>query len=242
MILFPAIDVLDNNAVRLLYGDRRQTTIYGNPLQIAEKWVEYGAECLHVVDLNAAFGDDSVNTDTMKELFGKIKVPIQIGGGIRTLDKLRYYIEDLGANKVVLGTAAAENPSFCKEAAKLYGSKITVGIDVKNGKVAIKGWLSKSELRPLELANIVKDEGIDTIIYTDISRDGALTGVNVKDTVELQEKSGLKIIASGGIRSLTDIKELINSKVYGAILGKAIYAGNIDLRTALEMVRGFDAD
>lgn len=242
MILFPAIDVLDNNAVRLLYGDRRQTTVYGEPLQIALQWVEYGAEYLHVVDLNAAFGNDSINNKTMKELFFKVNVPIQIGGGIRTIDKLRYYIEELGAARVVLGTAVAENPDFCAKASSLFKDKIVVGVDVRNGKVAIKGWVDKVDLKPLDLCLKVKEMGIDTIIYTDISRDGALTGVNTLDTVELMEKTSMKVIASGGIRSLKDIKELMARKVYGAILGKAIYAGNIDLRTALEIVRGFDAD
>lgn len=242
MILFPAIDVLDNNVVRLLYGDRRQTTVYGDPMEIAERWVEYGAEYLHVVDLNAAFGDDSVNAETMKDIFCKIKVPIQIGGGIRSVDKLKYYIEELGAARVVIGTAAAKDPSFCEEAAKLYGNKIVCGIDVKNGMVAINGWKDKSDVTALELALLVKERGIDTIVYTDISRDGALTGVNVAETVYLQEETGLNIIASGGVKSLVDIKELFSNKVYGVILGKSIYAGNIDLRTALEIVRGFDAD
>lgn len=242
MILFPAIDVLDNNVVRLLYGDRRQTTVYGEPLAIAERWIECGAEYLHVVDLNAAFGDDSINVETMRTLFSKVRIPIQIGGGIRTIDKMKYYIEELGAYKVILGTVAAENPKFCEEAARLYNDKIIAGIDAKNGKVAIKGWIAKVDYTPLELATKVKEFGIDTIIYTDINRDGALMGVNIENTVELAEKTGLNVIASGGIKSLKDIKELIENNVYGAILGKAIYAGNIDLRTALEIIRGCDAD
>lgn len=242
MILFPAIDVLDNNAVRLLYGDRRQTTIYGEPLEVAQRWIEYGAEYLHVVDLNAAFGDDSINIDTMKRVFNNVSVPVQIGGGIRCLDKLKYYIEELGASRVIIGTAAAQDPSFFEQATKIYGNKIVCGIDVKNGKVAIKGWMNNSDLTPEELSSTVKDMGIDTIIYTDISRDGALTGVNLDDTVELMNSTGLNIIASGGIRSLVDIKNLIDRGIYGAILGKSIYAGYIDLRTALEIVRGIDVD
>jgi phosphoribosylformimino-5-aminoimidazole carboxamide ribotide isomerase len=242
MILFPAIDILDGCAVRLLYGDRRQTTVYGDPVAIADKWVDDEAEYLHVVDLNAAFGDDKVNEKIIRELFKKAKVPIEIGGGIRSTEKLKYYIEELGAYKVVLGTAVAENPSFFDEAVKLYKDKIIVGVDVKNGRVAIKGWKEGTDFTPFEIAKKVKERGIDTIIYTDINRDGALTGVNIENTVELQKKSGLNIIASGGIRSLKDIKDLVSNKVYGAILGKAIYSGNIDLHTALEIVRGFDAD
>ncbi|MGI6701525.1 MAG: 1-(5-phosphoribosyl)-5-[(5-phosphoribosylamino)methylideneamino]imidazole-4-carboxamide isomerase [Christensenellales bacterium] len=242
MILFPAIDILDRNAVRLLYGDRRQTTIYGDPVAIAERWVDCEAEYLHVVDLNAAFGDDTVNTSVLKDLFDRVKVPIQIGGGIRSIDKIKYYIEELGAYKIILGTGVVEKPEFFEEAARLYADKIIVGIDVKNGKVAIKGWVDKTDMTALELAQKVVNMGIDTVIYTDISRDGALSGVNIINTTELREKSGLNVIASGGIKSLADIKELIANRVYGAVLGKAIYAGNIDLRTALQIVRGIDAD
>lgn len=242
MILFPAIDLLDNNVVRLLYGDRTQTTIYGDPIEIAKKWVDYGAEYLHIVDLNAAFGDNSVNENTLKMLFKEIDIPIQIGGGIRSMDKLKYYLDELGADRVIIGTAAIENPKFLEDACVSYGAKIACGIDAKNGKVAIKGWMDDSDITPYELAKRAKDNGVETIIYTDISRDGALSGVNVEETLRLQTETGLKVIASGGIKSLIDIKNLITNKIYGAILGKSIYTGNIDLRTAIEIVRGYDVD
>lgn len=236
MILFPAIDVLDNKAVRLFKGDRREVTVYGDPSEIAERWTESGAKYLHIVDLNAAFGEEKVNSTTLKALFKTLSVPVQIGGGIRSLDRIKYYLEELGATRVILGTAAAENPRFTEDAGRLYGEKIVCGIDAKDGKVAVKGWIDKTDLTPLELALRVKAQGISTIVYTDISRDGTLTGVNVESTVELQEKSGMKVIASGGMSTIRDILTLMTEGIYGAILGKAIYNGNIDLSEAIRII------
>lgn len=236
MILFPAVDILDNRAVRLLYGQRDKVTDYGDPVELALRWSDIGAQYLHVVDLNGAFDDSAVNRETLKRLVKELKIPMQLGGGIKTLDKIKYYLEEVGVTRVIVGTACVTAPDVADKACALYGNKIVAGIDCKDGFVAIKGWVEKSDLTAQKVALDMKERGSDTVVYTDISRDGALTGVNVDATAELAKNTGMKIIASGGMSCIDDIKKLMQKDVYGAILGRAIYNGNIDLSEALETV------
>lgn len=236
MILFPAVDILDNRAVRLLYGQREKVTDYGDPVELALRWSDIGAQYLHVVDLNGAFDDSAVNRETLKRLVKELKIPVQLGGGIKTLDKIKYYLEEVGVTRVIVGTACVTAPDVADKACALYGNKIVAGIDCKDGFVAIKGWVEKSDLTAQKVALDMKERGSDTVVYTDISRDGALTGVNVDATAELAKNTGMKIIASGGMSCIDDIKKLMQKDVYGAILGRAIYNGNIDLSEALETV------
>ncbi|MBD5085851.1 MAG: 1-(5-phosphoribosyl)-5-[(5-phosphoribosylamino)methylideneamino]imidazole-4-carboxamide isomerase [Clostridiales bacterium] len=235
MILFPAVDVLDNRAVRLLYGKRDQVTDYGTPLESALSWQNLGAEYLHIVDLNGAFDDSLVNKKTLVELIKNVNIPVQIGGGIKTFDKIKFYLEEVGASRVIVGTACVTNPTLMDEACAKYGNKIASGIDAKDGLVAIKGWVEKSTLTPLDVALDMKSRGVDTVIYTDINRDGALCGVNVEATEKLSKASGMNIIASGGMATLDDVKAVKERGIYGAILGKSIYSGSIDFRQALEL-------
>ena len=237
MILFPAVDILDNRAVRLLYGERDKVTDYGDPAELAIKWVQSGAEYLHVVDLNGAFDDSAVNRETLKRLIKEVKIPVQLGGGIKTLDKIKFYLEEVGVTRVIVGTACVTAPEVVDKACALYGSKIVAGIDCKDGFVAIKGWVEKSSLTAEKVALDMKERGSDTVVFTDISRDGALTGVNVDATAALAEKTGMNIVASGGMSSLDDIEKLMRKNVYGAILGRAIYNGNIDVVKALNIVK-----
>ncbi len=238
MILFPAVDILDNRAVRLLYGERDKVTDYGDPAELAAKWSAEGAKYLHVVDLNGAFDDSAVNRETLKRLIKEVKIPVQLGGGIKTLDKIKFYLEEVGVTRVIIGTACVTAPDVVDKACALYGNKIVAGIDCKDGFVAIKGWVEKSSLTAEKVALDMKERGSNTVVYTDISRDGALTGVNVEATSLLAEKTRMNVIASGGMSSLDDVKKLMQKKnVYGAILGRAIYNGNIDLLEALELAK-----
>ena len=237
MILFPAVDILDNRAVRLLYGQRDKVTDYGDPVELALRWSDMGAQYLHVVDLNGAFDDSAVNRETLKKLVKELKIPVQLGGGIKTLDKIKYYLEEVGVTRVIVGTACVTAPDVADKACALYGNKIVAGIDCKDGFVAIKGWVEKSDLTAQKVALDMKERGSDTVVYTDISRDGALTGVNVDATAELAKNTGMKIIASGGMSCIDDMMKLMQKDVYGAILGRAIYNGNIDLSDALETVK-----
>lgn len=238
MILFPAVDILDNRAVRLLYGERDKVTDYGAPAELAAKWASEGAEYLHVVDLNGAFDDSAVNRETLKRVMKEVNIPVQLGGGIKTLDKIKFYLEEVGATRVIVGTACVTAPDVVDKACALYGNRIVAGIDCKDGFVAIKGWVEKSSLTAEKVALEMKERGTDTVVYTDIGRDGALTGVNAEATSALAGKTGMNVIASGGMSSLDDIKELLRKKnVYGAILGRAIYNGNIDLAEALAVAK-----
>lgn len=238
MILFPAVDILDNRAVRLLYGERDKVTDYGDPAELAAKWSSEGAEYLHVVDLNGAFDDSAVNRKTLVRLIKEVKIPVQLGGGIKTLDKIKFYLEEVGVTRVIVGTACVTAPDMVDKACALYGNRIVAGIDCKDGFVAIKGWVEKSSLTAEKVALDMKERGSDTVVYTDISRDGALTGVNVEATSALAEKTGMNIIASGGMSSLDDVKKLLQKKnIYGAILGRAIYNGNINLAEALAVAK-----
>lgn len=234
MKLFPAVDILDGKAVRLLEGRRDKLTIYGEPLDMAHKWADMGARYLHIVDLNAAFGEKGKNTKILKAIAKEIDITLELGGGMRTRDDVTYAIEELGFSRAVIGSSLVTNPEILDEIG-VYGDKIVAGLDARDGKLCIKGWLEQTEKTPLEVALWLKESGIMDIIFTDISRDGKMSGVNTFATRELQEKSRMNIIASGGVCKIEDLLELKSNGIYGAILGKALYENTIDLREALRL-------
>lgn len=234
MKLFPAIDVYNNRAVRLLYGNRDMITDYGTPLENAVRWESQGAEYLHMVDLNGAFDDSVVNDKTLKEVVKNLNIPVQLGGGIKSFDKVKYYLDEVGVDRVIIGSACVTDCAMVEKACARYGDKIACGIDAKDGKVCIKGWVQSVDVGAVQLALQMKELGINTVIYTDITRDGALTGVNSAATSELQNKTAMNVIASGGMSRLEDITELGKLGIYGAILGRAIYTGNIVLSDAIK--------
>lgn len=233
MIIFPAIDVLDNRAVRLLYGKRESVTDYGTPESRAVLWRESGAEYLHLVDLNGAFDNSRVNDKTLKNVIREVGIPVQIGGGIKSFDRVKYYIEEVGATRVIIGSALVTDRQMAEKAYQEFGDKIVAGIDALDGKVRIKGWVENVDITPIKLAEQMKELGATTVVYTDISRDGALTGLNIDSTALMQEKTGLNIIASGGAACIDELDKLNSRGIYGAILGRSIYEGSIDLKDAI---------
>lgn len=236
MQLYPAIDIKNGQCVRLRQGQFQDSQIYSkNPIEIARLFVSQGASFIHMVDLDGALVGFSVNDTVFKEIAGEINIPIQVGGGIRTIKDIENKIE-LGINRVIIGTKAVENPAFVKEAVKEFGSdRIVIGIDAKDGMVAIQGWEKVSTVSAIDLAMQVKDIGVKTIVYTDISKDGMLLGPNVEQTKELSDVTGLDVIASGGVSSMKDLELIVGSGVHGAIIGKALYEKKVDLAKAIEL-------
>lgn len=237
MIILPAIDLLGRKAVRLLKGDYNQVTVYSDsPLEVAEKFKSFGATHIHMVDLDGAKYGTAPNMDIVAEVAEKTGLFIEIGGGIRSMETVKKYI-DAGISRVILGTAAICDEDFLKEAVKAYGEKIAVGADVKDGKIAVKGWLEQSDVTLDEFFLKMQDLGVKNIICTDISRDGAMRGTNLELYRELSEKYSLDITASGGVSSIEDVKRLREMNLYGAIIGKAYYTGAVDLKEAIEVAR-----
>ena len=237
MIILPAIDLLGRKAVRLLKGDYNQVTVYSDsPLEVAEKFKSLGATHIHMVDLAGANYGTAPNMDIVAEVAEKTGLFIEIGGGIRSMKTVKKYI-DAGISRVILGTAAICDEDFLKEAVKAYGEKIAVGADVKDGKIAVKGWLEQSDVTLDEFFLKMQDLGVKNIICTDISRDGAMRGTNLELYRELSEKYSLDITASGGVSSIEDVKRLREMNLYGAIIGKAYYTGAVDLEEAIEVAR-----
>ncbi len=237
MIILPAIDLLGRKAVRLLKGDYNQVTVYSDsPLEVAEKFKSLGATHIHMVDLDGAKYGTAPNMDIVAEVAEKTGLFIEIGGGIRSMETVKKYI-DAGISRVILGTAAICDEDFLKEAVKAYGEKIAVGADVKDGKIAVKGWLEQSDVTLDEFFLKMQDLGVKNIICTDISRDGAMMGTNLELYRELSEKYSLDITASGGVSSIEDVKRLREMNLYGAIIGKAYYTGAVDLKEAIEVAR-----
>ena len=237
MIILPAIDLLGRKAVRLLKGDYNQVTVYSDsPLEVAEKFKSLGATHIHMVDLDGAKYGTAPNMDIVAEVAEKTGLFIEIGGGIRSMETVKKYI-DAGISRVILGTAAICDEDFLKEAVKAYGEKIAVGADVKDGKIAVKGWLEQSDVTLDEFFLNMQDLGVKNIICTDISRDGAMRGTNLELYRELSEKYSLDITASGGVSSIEDVKRLREMNLYGAIIGKAYYTGAVDLEEAIEVAR-----
>ena len=237
MIILPAIDLLGRKAVRLLKGDYNQVTVYSDsPLEVAEKFKSLGATHIHMVDLDGAKYGTAPNMDIVAEVAEKTGLFIEIGGGIRSMETVKKYI-DAGISRVILGTAAICDEDFLKEAVKAYGEKIAVGADVKDGKIAVKGWLEQSDVTLDEFFLKMQDLGVKNIICTDISRDGAMRGTNLELYRELSAKYLLDITASGGVSSIEDVKRLREMNLYGAIIGKAYYTGAVDLEEAIEVAR-----
>lgn len=237
MKLFPAIDLFDGKAVRLFKGDYAQMTVYSdNPIEIAREFESRGAKYIHLVDLEGAKNGTTPNLNIVKQIANDTNLFCEIGGGIRSLETIEKYI-NCGVERVILGTAAVTNPEFLKEALDKYGDKIAVGVDIKDGFVAIKGWVEKSEFECFDFCQKMQDLGVKTIICTDISKDGAMQGTNRQLYKELSEKFSINFIASGGVSSLEDVKALKKLNIYGAIIGKAYYIGAIDLEEALEAAK-----
>lgn len=237
MIILPAIDLLGRKAVRLLKGDYNQVTVYSDsPLEVAEKFKSLGANYIHMVDLDGAKYGTTPNMDIVAEVAEKTGLFVEIGGGIRSMDTVKEYI-DAGVSRVILGTAAICDEDFLKEAIKTYGEKIAVGADVKDGKIAVKGWLEQSDVTLDEFFMKMQKLGVKNIICTDISRDGAMRGTNLELYRELSAKYSLDITASGGVSSIDDVRELRKMNLYGAIIGKAYYTGAVDLKEAIEVAK-----
>lgn len=237
MKLFPAIDLYDGKAVRLFKGDYEKMTVYSeNPIEIARDFEEKGAKYIHLVDLQGAKDGTTPNIEIVKQIANETSLFSEIGGGIRSMDTVKKYIES-GVDRVILGTAAVNNPEFLEQAVKTYGDKIAVGVDIKDGFVAIKGWVEKSQYTCFEFCEKMQSLGVKTLICTDISKDGAMQGTNRELYKELSEKFSIDITASGGVSSIDDIKALRKLDLYGAIIGKAYYIGAIDLKYALEAAK-----
>ncbi len=236
MILFPAIDIKNGQCVRLRQGSFNDVLVYSNvPLKVAKEWEDSGASFIHVVDLDGALVGHSVNEATIKEIVENINIPIQLGGGIRSIKDIENKL-NLGINRVIIGTKAASDPGFMKEAISIFGPEhIIAGIDAKDGIVAVEGWERLSNINAVSLALEMKEVGVETIVYTDIAKDGMLQGPNIQYTSEMVEETGLNIIASGGVTSLKDLERLSEINVYGAIIGKALYENRIDITKALSM-------
>lgn len=233
MKLFPAIDLIGGKAVRLVRGDYAKVTVYSDtPKDVARGFEECGAEYLHVVDLEGARDGSLANLETIKKIIEKTNLFVEVGGGIRSIETVEKYIS-AGAERVIIGTAAVTDPEFLEEAVAKYGEKIAVGVDIKDGMVAIKGWTEKSALGCFEFCEKLSALGVKTIICTDISKDGLLGGTNLELYAEMSKKFNMDITASGGVSSLDDIRKLSQMGMYGAILGKALYTGDVDLREAL---------
>jgi phosphoribosylformimino-5-aminoimidazole carboxamide ribotide isomerase len=236
MILFPAIDLKNGQCVRLELGDMQKATVFNtDPAAQATAFEKQGFQYLHVVDLDGAFAGKSINQQAVKAILGAIKMPVQLGGGIRTLAHVQGWLE-AGVDRVILGTVAVKNPELVKTACKRWPGRIAVGIDARNGQVAVEGWAKSASLDVFELAGRFEGAGVAAIVYTDIDRDGILAGINWPATLALAEKTTIPVIASGGLASMDDIKTMCRpdmGKLAGAISGRALYDGRIDAKAAL---------
>ena len=235
MLIFPAIDLYGGKAVRLYKGDYQNMTVYSDdPLSVARDFVSAGATCIHMVDLEGARDGTTPNLNIVRQIAQETPLFTEIGGGIRTMETVRAYLE-AGVDRFILGTAAVTNPDFLKEALAEYGERVAVGVDIKDGRVAIKGWLETAEDDALTFCEKMQALGVRTIISTDISKDGAMMGANHELYRTLAERFDLQIVASGGVSSIEDVKRLRALDLYGAIIGKAYYTGAIDLVEAIEV-------
>ncbi|MGM9970982.1 MAG: 1-(5-phosphoribosyl)-5-[(5-phosphoribosylamino)methylideneamino]imidazole-4-carboxamide isomerase [Anaeroplasmataceae bacterium] len=234
MKLYPAIDLHDGQAVRLYKGDYDKVTVFGKPLDMAKKWASMGATFLHLVDLDGAKDGESKNLEAVKEIIDNVCIDVELGGGIRSIERIKEIL-DMGVKRVILGSIALKNPSLVKEAISLYGpEKIVVGVDCKNFMVATEGWLCESNVDALTFCHTLEEAGVKYVIFTDIAKDGTLSGVNIEQTKKLVDNTSLQIIASGGVHTMDDIKAVSDIGCYGVILGKSIYMGTIDLSLAVK--------
>lgn len=242
MIIFPAIDIRGGKCVRLIKGDFNQETVFSDrPEIMAKKWQDEGGKYLHLVDLDGALAGKSQNLATVEMILKTVNIPVELGGGIRTMENIETVL-DMGVSRVILGSVAVKNPQLVKDACKKYGSeRIVVGIDAKDGIVAVDGWGVSGNVEAKELAKKMALGGVKHIIYTDISRDGTLSGVNAQATAEIARYSGVKVVASGGVSSIEDIKLLKQYEadgIEGVIVGKSIYTGSLSLPEALKIAKG----
>jgi len=237
MLLIPAIDLKDGKCVRLKQGDMNDSTHFGDdPAAIARRWVDAGARRLHLVDLNGAFAGKPVNEPAIKAILAEVgdEIPVQLGGGIRDLDTIERYLDD-GLSFIIIGTAAVKSPGFLKDACSAFGGHIIVGLDAKDGKVATDGWSKLTGHEVVDLAKKFEDYGVEGVIYTDIGRDGMLSGINIDATVKLAQSLSIPVIASGGLGSIVDIEKLCSvasEGIEGVICGRAIYTGDLDFALA----------
>ena len=237
MIILPAIDIIDRKPVRLYQGDYAQKEIVGSSvMELAKNFEQSGAEYIHLVDLDGAKEGKRVNHEIILETAHALDVPVEVGGGIRTMAQIESYLEN-GIDRVILGTSAMEDPQLLQDALRRYGERIAVGIDCRDGLVYGRGWLEASELHYITFAKQLEEMGVQTVIVTDISKDGTLSGPNTDMLAALKEQSGMRIIASVGIRSIEDIAALKQLGLYGAITGKAMYHGTLDLKAAISLCR-----
>jgi phosphoribosylformimino-5-aminoimidazole carboxamide ribotide isomerase len=237
MLIIPAIDLKDGHCVRLQQGEMKSATVFSqNPTAMAEYWLEQGARRLHLVDLNGAFAGKPENAPAIRDIVGSIdgKIPIQLGGGIRDLETIERYLKD-GISYIIIGTAAVKVPGFLRQACDAFPGQIMVGLDAKDGKVAVDGWSTVTGHDAIDLAKKFEGYGVEAIIYTDISRDGMLSGINIEATVELAKELTIPVIASGGVTDLEDVKilcEVEAAGIMGVITGRAIYEGSLDFKKA----------
>jgi len=240
LILYPAIDLKDGQCVRLLHGDMAQATVFNlDPAAQAAVFEKQGFSYLHVVDLDGAFAGKPMNARAVEAILGAVKMPIQLGGGIRDMRTIENWIAK-GVSRVIIGTAAVRDPDLVREAARLMPGKIAVGIDARDGQVAVEGWARTSQVTAVELGRRFEDAGVSALIYTDILRDGALKGLNITSTLALADALSIPVIASGGLASLDDVKRLLEPdcvKIAGAITGRALYDGRLDPQLALDLIR-----
>ena len=240
MILFPAIDLKEGLAVRLEQGDMKRATVFHHdPATQARTFEQQGFEYLHIVDLDGAFAGKPVNAAAVDRILETVSIPVQLGGGVRDTATVEAWLEK-GVARIIIGTAAVRDPPFVKQAARDYPGRIAVGLDARDGKVAVEGWAATSELSALEIARRFEDAGVAAIVYTDIARDGMLQGLNLDATVALADAISIPVIASGGLASIADIKGLLEpraKKLAGAIAGRALYDGRLDAADALALIR-----
>jgi len=238
LIIIPAIDIKGGRCVRLRQGRMEDETVYSeDPLDVARRWQEAGAEIIHLVDLDAAIEGRLVNFDTIKKIAESVTVPVQIGGGIRDMASAEKYLSIKNVGRVIIGTAAHSNPEFVAELSAKYPGRIAVGVDAKDGFVAIKGWVEVTDTDAIELAQRLEKAGAAAVIYTDIAKDGMLSGPNFEATKKLADSVNMHVIASGGVSKLQDIMDLKDTGAGSVIVGKALYTGNIELKGAIEKVK-----
>ena len=244
MILFPAIDLKNGECVRLVRGDMAQATVFNtDPAAQAQKFADQGFDYLHVVDLDGAFAGKPVNAEAVRRILAEVPVKVQLGGGVRDMKIVRDWLKS-GVERVIIGTAAVRDPGFVRAAARLFPGRIAVGIDARDGRVAVDGWAKTEELSAVDLGRRFEDAGVAAIVYTDISRDGALAGLNVEATIALAEALSIPVIASGGLGSIGDVRRLAEpdcARLEGAIAGRALYDGRLDPREALAVLRAAEA-
>ena len=234
MRIYPAIDIKDGNCVRLLQGRFSDVTIYGNdPAEVAKRWEAEGGEYIHVVDLDGALKGRGVNSEVIKKICSTVNVPVQTGGGIRTMEDVEYMLQ-CGIERVIIGTSAVRDKEFVKRAVEKYGKKIVIGIDAKDSMVAIEGWEEVSTFKAVDFAKEMEKIGVSTIVYTDIATDGTLKGPNIEAMKEMVENTNLDVIASGGVGNADHIKALVPTGVEGAIVGRALYTGDVDLKEIIK--------